>query len=87
MIQQDKQKNAFYCIHMIFVWIRQLSAQEISRQDLIWITDLAERLPWFMASPENATQDFRSYLVALSERYTWGRGILEKFDGPNVEPW
>ena len=87
MIQQDKQNNALYCIHMIFVWIRQLSANGISMEDLNWIADLAERLPGFMVSQEDATAEFRNYLMALSQRHAWGRGILEKFDGPKIDQW
>ncbi len=84
MIRPDKQKQALYCLHLIAIWLRSMAAKDGNGKDVTKVLDYVERLPWHIASNEDMTDEFRSYIEAIAKDYPWGNSVLEKFDSPSV---
>lgn len=80
MIQPDKVNNALQAIHSIFVAARFMAGTEEPHKDIARVLDYAEQLPLFIASPEDETATFRSYLEELAVMYPLCRRALVHFD-------
>lgn len=80
MIQPAKINNALRAIHSIFVAARFMAYQEESHKGIAEVLDYAERLPWFIASEEDNTAEFRSYLEEMASKYPLCRVALNDFD-------
>lgn len=88
MIDETKYSHALYALHLIFVRGRYMSLTNESPQDIAALLDYAERLPSFIASNDNRTEEFRAYLVEIATRFPACKYILTRFDEPSIpEKW
>lgn len=84
MIREDKYRHALYALHQIFVRARFMAYTEETYKDIGIIMDYAERMPGFLASDEDETEQFRQYLEVIIERFPQLTYIIQRFDSDSV---
>jgi len=84
MIVKEKYDQAIYALHLILVRARYMVLTSEPLNDIALLLDYAEMLPRFIASGEDQTNEFRSYLLELAEKFPSCRHILGKFDELSV---
>ena len=87
MIKEEKLSGALYALQAVLVFAR--SACETAgagRDDLYFVMDQAERLPSFIASPTDRTDEYREILAAIAQR-TGFQAILTRLDEAPPPVW
>lgn len=80
MINKEKYNQALYAIHQIFVRARFMAYTEESYKDIARLLDYAERLPSFLVSEVDETDEFKKYLQAIIETFPQFSYILQNFN-------
>lgn len=80
MIRLDKYHQALYALHQVLVHARFIAYQREDASRIAWLLDHAEILPCLIAAAEDRTDEFREYLVTISNEFSICRGILNRFD-------
>jgi len=79
MIGQRKQQSALRALHFILTRARWM-AGESGQSELAALLDQAEYLPQLMADHEDRTEDYRTALVDIAERYSACSHAVMLFD-------
>jgi hypothetical protein len=87
MIREDRLQNALWALHTVLVIARHMAASGTRSVDLAEVLDVAEYLPGLIAASEDNTQEYRSQLELLSDRYPDTSIALERFDRVPVPRW
>lgn len=80
MITPAKFNNALYALHLLLTRMRYMAYTEEAHQQIAVLLDYAEMLPRFIASSEDNTKEFRSYLESIAKHFPACAYILNKFD-------
>jgi hypothetical protein len=83
MIHQDKYEPALRALNSILTRARWM-AEESSNRRLADLLDIAEILPMYVALPEDATEEFRTLVADISERFEECSHIIDEFDQSRV---
>lgn len=80
MIRPDKIGNALYALNAVFFIARNMAYEKEPHQKIATVLDYAEMLPRFIASREDHTEDFRTYLEEMAIVYPLFNVALGRFD-------
>lgn len=81
MLPAKRLPAALYAIHMLLVHARAFAAEGMDAKEMFKILDDAELLPALIVNqPEDTTEQFRSMLEGLGERYPAFKGLAINFD-------
>lgn len=86
MITSSKLPNALYALQGVLIKAREMAYKGDSTATIAAILDSAEMLPRFIASETNDTDQFRRYLVSISEKHKCAF-VLQRFDEPAPAKW
>lgn len=84
MIKSEKLPNALYALQGVLIQARFMALR--STEGVAGVLDYAELLPLFIASDDDQTDKFRTYLVEIAEQYKCAY-VLERFDEPMPPKW
>lgn len=88
MIRLEKQQQAYYALHIIMVRARQMAFEQTPHKEIANLFDYVEMLPRFLASAQDETDQFRSYLKTIAECYPICSHALVAFDSESTpEKW
>jgi small-conductance mechanosensitive channel len=86
MITSSKLPNALYALQGVLIKRRQMAHKGAPATTIAQILDSAEMLPRLIASETDETDQFRRYLVNISEKHECAF-ILQRFDEPAPPKW
>jgi hypothetical protein len=82
MIRPEKLENALYALSGIVIESRALASNGRSPDELADVLEFVEYLPPLLATPLDATDEFRAFLESLVARHPEFAFVLERFDAP-----
>jgi hypothetical protein len=84
MIPRSKEKQAYYCLHMLFVWIRQYARTSAPSEDIALMADHGHALPGLFVADADLSDEFRKHFEKLAGRFPWARHLVDVFDSPSA---
>jgi hypothetical protein len=86
MIRPEKLLHALQGLHDLMVWGRWMAYRDAPHGEIADLLDWGEILPGLIASPDDETDRFRSYLEHIANRHSCAR-LLQRFDDPAPPRW
>jgi hypothetical protein len=80
MIAAGKEKGALRAIQELLILGRKLAREQVAHERLAALLDASECLAGLVASEEDCTERFQSYLIDTARCFSWQR-LTDVFDG------